>query len=317
MLSWLFRQPLITLCSAAGLSQCQVLSASQQTQRDPSECEAPLALPPQHVSWPVLQVPTAPCSCFSHSTSRRFPVDSTHAMCAERQPTALLFLPFRNRSLRWKQPASSSSSHKNNVTGTHLNIRDSQGYTLRCCVMLCYVPYCQWYCSRPFRLIHIGWWTSEYPWECRKRCCRAKSHQPNPIQCLASLRNPSLHTQLSLWQSTKTPTLYTYNERKAVTEPQEHVHLIDTHQLCYKKSNDKKQTRAFNVRPAPRACHKDECLTYNAHLEINSRRELAVVIPDGSHSEFVLPLVFFFFFFFFFCVGYFFFNFFFFFLKKL
>ena len=63
-----------------------------------------------------------------------------------------------------------------------------------------------------------------------------------------------------------------------------------THQLCYKKSNHKQETRAFNIRPASRPSNKDQCLTYNTHLKIDSCCKLVIVVPDRSYTKLILPI---------------------------
>lgn len=50
------------------------------------------------------------------------------------------------------------------------------------------------------------------------------------------------------------------------------------YQLSSQESSHKQQSWPFDKGPTARSCHKDECLTDNAHLEVDSRSKLFEVI---------------------------------------
>ena len=60
------------------------------------------------------------------------------------------------------------------------------------------------------------------------------------------------------------------------------------YQLRSEEGGDQQKTRAFDEGPAPRPGDEDERLTYDTHLEVESCRQLVVVVPDRLHSKFLL-----------------------------
>lgn len=65
--------------------------------------------------------------------------------------------------------------------------------------------------------------------------------------------------------------------------------LFETNQLCYEKGSHKKETGAFDIRPALGPSNKDKCLADNTHLKVDSCCKLRIISSDRSYSKFVLP----------------------------
>ena len=69
-----------------------------------------------------------------------------------------------------------------------------------------------------------------------------------------------------------------------------HPIRIHTYQLGRNEGTDQQESRAFNKGPALRPGNKDECLTHNTHLKIESSGHLISIMPDWSNTKFVLQI---------------------------
>jgi hypothetical protein len=80
--------------------------------------------------------------------------------------------------------------------------------------------------------------------------------------------------------------LQTRNPRKIMPNVQRKNTM--THQLGNNKGAHEQEAWSLNKRPTARAGHKNEGLAHNTDLQVHSRCQLAIAIPNGTNMEVLL-----------------------------